>query len=379
MDVTEDSAMRMPISKGAMPPPSSRDTDACHRDAREPNFRSKYVFYCSLHKDYLLHLDDDPYSLEAFLTNHLKMGGAYWGLTAMWLLGCGSGAAGEDCCRIREGRNYQAAVLSREQELCEWVLSSQHTGGGFAQGPGQEPHITSTHYALLLLAGLNKLSMVERDKTANWVKSLMTSAGAFRGDEWGECDSRFAYCAVASLTLLDRLDRRTARATALYIQKCKNADGGFAWVPGGESHAASAFCCLAALALCEGLGCVNKEKLATWLIERQTEAGGFNGRPEKAPDVCYSFWILASLCIIGYADWVDTRSLTEFILQAQDADTGGIADRPGDVSDVFHTYFGIAALSLMQTVQGIQEIHPVLSLPQSVVRRAHLPQCILWR
>lgn len=359
-------------------PPSSPFTPGRAGGSREPNFRSDYVFYYSLHEDYLLHLDDDPYSLEAFLTNHLKMGGAYWALTAMWLLGYGSGAVVDEPSSFETGRDCRAAVLSREQELCKWVFSSQDAGGGFAQGPGQEPHITSTHYALLLLVGLDKLEAVDKDKTAGWVKSLMTDGGAFKGDPWGECDTRFAYCAVASLTLLDRLDRRTAQATALYIHKCENADGGFAWVPGGESHAASVFCCLASLALCEGLGCVNREKLATWLIERQTDGGGFNGRPEKAPDVCYSFWIFASLCIIGYADWADKQSLTEFILRAQDGDTGGIADRPGDISDVFHTYFGIAALSLMQTVKGIQGIHPVLSLPQCVVERAGLPQCVLW-
>nr|CEL70191.1 TPA: Prenyltransferase [Neospora caninum Liverpool] len=347
----------------------------------KPAFASPYAFYSSLHERYLLHLNDDPFSLEAFMTQHLKMGGAYWALTALWLLGNGSGAGPSS--KAGDTKNASVAsnasvFLERERELCDWVLSCQHPSGGFAQGPGQDPHITSTHYALLLLVGMNKLHLVDTARVAAWVKNLKTPAGGFKGDEWGECDTRFAYCGVASLTLVGHLDRETANETALYVQRCRNSDGGFGWIPGGESHAASVFCCLAALALSEGLSCVDKEQLALWLLDRQVGGGGFNGRPEKAPDVCYSFWILASLCILGYMDWVDTKGLTEFILQAQDDEEGGIADRPGDVSDVFHTYFGIAALSLMQTVPGIHKVHPVLSLPCDVVRRANLPQCVLW-
>ena len=37
---------------------------------------------------------------------------------------------------------------------------------------------------------------------------------------------------------------------------------------------------------------------------------------------------------------------------------GGIADRPGDMVDVFHTHFGIAGLSLLK-YPGLKEIDPV--------------------
>jgi prenyltransferase beta subunit len=37
----------------------------------------------------------------------------------------------------------------------------------------------------------------------------------------------------------------------------------------------------------------------------------------------------------------------EFILSCQDPDNGGISDRPDDMADVFHTFFGIAGLSLL--------------------------------
>jgi hypothetical protein len=31
-------------------------------------------------------------------------------------------------------------------------------------------------------------------------------------------------------------------------------------------------------------------------------------------------------------------------MSAQDIDDGGIADRPGNIADAFHTYFGIAGM-----------------------------------
>ena len=46
-------------------------------------------------------------------------------------------------------------------------------------------------------------------------------------------------------------------------------------------------------------------------------------------------------------DWVDQEALEKYILNCQDEEDGGISDRPGNQVDVFHTFFGIAALSLL--------------------------------
>ena len=37
---------------------------------------------------------------------------------------------------------------------------------------------------------------------------------------------------------------------------------------------------------------------------------------------------------------------------------GGISDRPGNMVDVFHTFFGIAGLSLLK-YSGLKEIDPI--------------------
>lgn len=64
--------------------------------------------------------------------------------------------------------------------------------------------------------------------------------------------------------------------------------------------------------------------------------------------------------------WIDADKLIAFILSAQDPESGGIADRPGDMVDVFHTHFGVAGLSLLG-YPGLVDLDPVYCMPASVI------------
>lgn len=44
---------------------------------------------------------------------------------------------------------------------------------------------------------------------------------------------------------------------------------------------------------------------------------------------------------------------------SKDPKNGGLADRPGDMVDVFHTFFGLAGLSLLKTHPDLEEIDPI--------------------
>ncbi len=57
-----------------------------------------------------------------------------------------------------------------------------------------------------------------------------------------------------------------------------------------------------------------------------------------------------------------------YSLLSQDEEDGGISDRPEDLVDVYHTFFGIAALSLMG-YKGLGAIDPTYALPVEVVER----------
>jgi len=69
--------------------------------------------------------------------------------------------------------------------------------------------------------------------------------------------------------------------------------------------------------------------------------------------------------------WIDRVKLGDFILSCQDDVDGGISDRAGNLADVFHTYFGLAGLSLLG-YPGFPAIDPVYALPVSTCKRLGL-------
>mmetsp|Transcript_64301 Transcript_64301/g.149598 ORF Transcript_64301/g.149598 Transcript_64301/m.149598 type:complete len:322 (-) Transcript_64301:71-1036(-) len=305
------------------------------------------------HFHFLRHLDDNKESLDYLMTEHLRMGGVYWGISAMALL-----------------RNLD----DRRDEIISWILSCKDAGGsgGFGPNAGHDADITATHYALLVLSIYDAVDQLDVQGVVRFIAGLQCADGSFSGDRWGEVDVRFAYCALSALTILDALDHVDVDACVRWILRCLNYDGAFGPVPQAESHAAYTFCAVQALALADALDAADLDRLGWWLCERQTPSGGFNGRPEKAPDVCYSWWILSALASINRDHWIDGAKLAEFIHAAQDEEGGGIADRPEDVPDVFHTFFGLAGLSLLRRAD-LAPIHPVYALPMAVVRRMNLP------
>ena len=104
---------------------------------------------------------------------------------------------------------------------------------------------------------------------------------------------------------------------------------------------------MGALKILDSLHLVNVDKLSWWLSERQLPNGGLNGRPEKLEDVCYSWWVLSSLKMLDRLEYIDKDKLSNFILSCQDEEMGGFSDRPGNMTDLFHTLFGICGLSLL--------------------------------
>jgi len=127
---------------------------------------------------------------------------------------------------------------------------------------------------------------------------------------------------------------------------------------------------------------IDQNLLCWWLSERQCDSGGLNGRPEKQADVCYSWWIISSLDMMDKVNWINTSKLVEYILNCQDQEEGGISDRPGNVGDIFHTFFGICGLNLLNhefgqeseedRLRNYEDINSTYCLPQSTIQRLHL-------
>ncbi|XP_048328757.1 geranylgeranyl transferase type-2 subunit beta 1 isoform X1 [Ziziphus jujuba] len=300
------------------------------------------------HVEYILSVEKKKDSFESVVMEHLRMNGAYWGLTTLDLL----------------GKLHAVDV----DQIVSWIIKCQHDSGGFGGNIGHDPHVLYTLSAVQVLALFDKLDVLDIEKVSTYVAGLQNEDGSFSGDMWGEIDTRFSYIAICCLSLLHRLDKINVENAVSYIVSCKNLDGGFGCMPGGESHAGQIFCCVGALAITGALHHIDKDLLGWWLCERQVKSGGLNGRPEKLPDVCYSWWVLSSLIMIDRVHWINKEKLVKYILDCQDLDNGGISDRPDDAVDVYHTYFGVAGLSLLEYT-GLKAIDPAYALPVDVVNR----------
>lgn len=257
------------------------------------------------------------------------------------------------------------------------MLSCFHDDdGGFGPAPSHDSHMLYTLSAVQILCMIDGFADFEavhtngKQRIANFVAALQQPSGTFAGDRWGETDTRFLFCALCTLSLLGLLPSQSTQEPPLintasainHVKACQNPDGGFGVSPGYESHSGQVYTCLGALSITgeqdDFLGEEGKDRLGAWLSERQLPSGGLNGRPEKLADSCYSWWVGCSLTMIGRMHWIDGRKLTEFILQCQDPEEGGIADRPGDMVDVFHTVFGVAGLSLVG-YEGVESVDAV--------------------
>ncbi|XP_050389231.2 geranylgeranyl transferase type-2 subunit beta [Patella vulgata] len=302
----------------------------------------------SKHADYISAYGTKKDDYEYVMTEFLRMNGIYWGLTAMDLMN-------------------QLDRMNKE-EVIGFLKQCQHESGGIACSVGHDPHLLCTLSAIQILTLYDAQDAVDTEKVIEWVKSLQQDNGCFYGDKWGEVDTRFSFCAVACLSLLGKLECINVDKAVEFVVSCMNYDGGFGCRPGSETHAGQVYCCVGMLAITGCLHYVDADLLGWWLCERQLPSGGLNGRPEKLPDVCYSWWVLASLKIIDRLHWIDKDSLIAFILASQDDETGGFADRPGDMVDPFHTLFGLCGLSLLGN-KSVKTINPVFCMPEETIQR----------
>ena len=72
--------------------------------------------------------------------------------------------------------------------------------------------------------------------------------------------------------------------------------------------------------------------------------------------------------------WINLPALKSYVEKCQDAEEGGISDRPGNMVDVFHTFFGCTALSLMGHY-NLTQIDPCYALPRSTMEK-HFPHLV---
>ncbi|EXC20158.1 Geranylgeranyl transferase type-1 subunit beta [Morus notabilis] len=221
-------------------------------------------------------------------------------------------------------------------------------------------HLASTYCALAILKiiGFN-FSNIDSESILTSMRNLQQPDGSFMPIHTGaETDLRFIYCAAAICCMLENwsgMDREKAKE---YILNCQSYDGGFGLNPGSESHGGATYCAVASLRLMGFIeddllskngssSIINVPLLLDWSLQRQAADGGFQGRPNKDSDTCYAFWIGAVLRILGGEKFIDDKSLRGFLLTCQ-SEFGGFSKFPGQLPDLYHSYYGYTAFSLLE-------------------------------
>lgn len=361
--------------------------------------------YYDQHESFLVNQANATDTLEYWMSEHLRLSGIYWGFSALALM---RRKDQKSACADFEGVDIASPLLDTRMTalsrrgLIDYIISCRDPKtGAFGGSPGHDPQLHQSLSAVQVLIILDALDEVlpttpspddddaipsnaptdpdlpppghpsalplpalddatwharcpriprnsPRGRLVDYIVRLQRADGSFMADAWGEVDTRFVYCAISMLALLGALDACDVDSATAWMLRCQNWDGGFGVAPGSESHGAQVFCVVGALAITGGLPRVDRDRLAAWLAERQGPDGGLNGRPEKKSDVCYSFWVVTCLRMLGRVSFIDTGALCRFIIKCQDPRDGGFGDRPGNQPDVFHTFFALAGLSLLQ-------------------------------
>ncbi|KAJ8300460.1 hypothetical protein KUTeg_021979 [Tegillarca granosa] len=198
--------------------------------------------------------------------------------------------------------------------------------------------MSGIYWGLTVMDLMGHLDKMNKNEVLQFVQQCQHECGGI-GASIGH-DPHLLYTLSAVQGRLEAIDVDKA---VEFVLSCMNFDGGFGCRPGSESHSGQIYCCVGFLAITGQLHHINADLLGWWLCERQLPSGGLNGQ-----------YIL--------------DKLTKFILACQDDETGGFADRPGDMVDPFHTLFGIAGLSLLGD-ETIKAVNPVFCLPESVIQR----------
>jgi len=94
------------------------------------------------HVKYIQSLDSRKDEYEYWLTEHLRLNGVYWGLTALHLL-------------------KMPEALPRDATI-DFVLSCQHENGGFGAAPGHDAHMLYTVSAVQILALIDAFDELEK-------------------------------------------------------------------------------------------------------------------------------------------------------------------------------------------------------------------------
>jgi len=228
------------------------------------------------------------------------------------------------------------------------------------------PHLVHTYAAvnaLMIIGTEEAFALTNRPKLYSWLDKLRQHDGSFLVHVDGDVDVRGIYCALSVARITNIYKSSLFKKTDLWLRNCQTYEGGFGAYPGLEAHGSFTFCGLASLMLMGKGKLCNIDNLLRWTSNKQMKLeGGFQGRTNKLVDSCYSFWVGGVFPLLHNIlqseefegenlkhYWLlDTEALQHYLLVCCQDHSGGLKDKPGVSSDIYHTCYGLSGLSICQ-------------------------------
>jgi len=306
-------------------------------------------------------------------------------------------------------------------------------------------NLPATFFAILSLSFVGTFEGLRRAACLKWLKSLQRENGSFgelitqNGVIEGGTDMRYCYVAAAVRWMLRGdvksggiLEEEDINVESLinHIRSGQTYDGGISESSHHEAHAGYTYCAVGALSFLGRLpnpadsapALTNIPSTIRWLVSRQVgyseeETGsppplriklagvfeekardsdiffddsqfvGFNGRCNKMVDTCYAFWVTGSLKILGQenTELVNVPSIRRFLCQQTQHVIGGFGKYPRNPPDIYHSYLGLAALSIMNEA-GLKSLDAALCVSteqrqkvEQLRNSASIPTMTYWK
>ncbi|CEJ93743.1 hypothetical protein VHEMI09313 [[Torrubiella] hemipterigena] len=103
-------------------------------------------------------------------------------------------------------------------------------------------------------------------------------------------------------------------------------------------------------------------------LEEESPFVGFNGRWNKKADTCYAWWNGGSLSILDRLSVVKAEPSRRYLLDITQHIIGGFSKNAGGPPDVQHSYFGLAALSILHD-SSVKELDVMLCCAMDTTRK----------
>ncbi|KAF2474768.1 terpenoid cyclases/Protein prenyltransferase [Lindgomyces ingoldianus] len=282
----------------------------------------------------------------------------------------------------------------KRRETLSWLNKMQRHDGSFGETLGLDGRIEGGHDTRFgytaagirwMLRGtvagpIDEVPDIDVDKFVECLRNSETYDGGISEDAYHEAHSGYTCCAVSALSLIDRLPlpANSSQQPDDRIRGIKNPLLLLRWLVSRQTltieeddaldaHAAEA----------DSAATTNDPRPSMKLSDSYYDLSrvGLNGRANKIGDTCYAYWSCAPLKVLGHLDLVDGKPIRRWLLDKTQHLVGGFGKLPGHPPDIYHSYLGLAILSIFGE-PGLKDVDAALCISNRA--KAHL-ESLPWR